>query len=309
LTTLFDEEAQAETIVIGTAMGSLKRQRSPEDDTQANRHKLGMETEHDPLHATHDQAVVDELHSEEHDSNSGRNTLGLMSFKRDLFTDDKHKPLDEKVLKAFSAFRRLDEELDLPALLSKITAKDNRLQSLSSDEAEVLLTGNPSLRSLLQEGWKEDSFRKVRQLGMLLVLIYTLYLTKRYSEILWPEYRYPSSGQDLPSRVSAGQSESGPSAFVPVSLFTLRLILSYLVTMQSWSIDYVGSGSSCLYEYLTNIAMDEDKYARYTSIIQSSGMGKSRMIDELSKTHLVVPLNFRQDSKGNFLSKPNLFMM
>jgi hypothetical protein len=44
--------------------------------------------------------------------------------------------------------------------------------------------------------------------------------------------------------------------------------------------------------------MDEDNYARYTSIVQSSGMGKSRTVDELSKTHLVVPMNLRQESKG-----------
>jgi hypothetical protein len=44
--------------------------------------------------------------------------------------------------------------------------------------------------------------------------------------------------------------------------------------------------------------MDEDNYARYTSIVQFSGMEKSCMIDELSKTHLVVPMNLCQESKG-----------
>ncbi len=32
-------------------------------------------------------------------------------------------------------------------------------------------------------------------------------------------------------------------------------------------------------------------YGRFLSIVQSSGTGKSRMIDELSKEHLVVPIN------------------
>jgi hypothetical protein len=41
-------------------------------------------------------------------------------------------------------------------------------------------------------------------------------------------------------------------------------------------------------------------YARYTSIVQSSGMGKSRAIDELSKKHLVVPLCLREGSNGKF---------
>jgi hypothetical protein len=73
---------------------------------------------------------------------------------------------------------------------------------------------------------------------------------------------------------------------------------SNAATLQSWAIKYVGDASVSLYEHLTSQPMDEDNYARYTSIVQSSGMGKSRTIDELSKTHLVVPMNLRQESKG-----------
>jgi hypothetical protein len=70
--------------------------------------------------------------------------------------------------------------------------------------------------------------------------------------------------------------------------------------MQSWDIKYVGNADDLLYDHLSSYPKDEDKYARYTSIVQSSGMGKSRAIDELSKKHLVVPLNLREDSKGEF---------
>ena len=76
------------------------------------------------------------------------------------------------------------------------------------------------------------------------------------------------------------------------------LSVSNAATLQSWAIKYVGDASVSLYEHLTSHPMDEDNYARYTSIVQSSGMGKSRTIDELSKTHLVVPMNLRQESKG-----------
>jgi hypothetical protein len=72
--------------------------------------------------------------------------------------------------------------------------------------------------------------------------------------------------------------------------------------MQSWDIGYVGNADDLLYDHLGSYPKDEDKYARYTSIVQSSGMGKSRAIDELSKKHLVVPLNLREDSKGKFLN-------
>jgi hypothetical protein len=71
--------------------------------------------------------------------------------------------------------------------------------------------------------------------------------------------------------------------------------------MQSWDIKYVGNADDLLYDHLANYPKDEDQYARYTSIVQSSGMGKSRTIDEVSKKHLVVPLCLREESKGESL--------
>jgi hypothetical protein len=46
--------------------------------------------------------------------------------------------------------------------------------------------------------------------------------------------------------------------------------------------------------------MDDTKreYAKYISIIQSSGMGKSRMIDEVSKTKFTIPLCLRSGITG-----------
>jgi len=44
---------------------------------------------------------------------------------------------------------------------------------------------------------------------------------------------------------------------------------------------------------------DNRIYAHYAAIVQSSGMGKSRMVDELGKTHFVIPINLRaQHSTG-----------
>ena len=45
--------------------------------------------------------------------------------------------------------------------------------------------------------------------------------------------------------------------------------------------------------------MELDKnnvYALYCSIIQSSGMGKSRLLDQLSKTYFMIPINLRNAS-------------
>jgi hypothetical protein len=96
------------------------------------------------------------------DTNS---TLTRVSSERDLFTDDDHMPLDAELMKTFSAFRKLNEEPDLPALLSLITLGDKRLITLPPGEAEDLLTRQTSINMVLQTAWKEASFKEVRQLG------------------------------------------------------------------------------------------------------------------------------------------------
>ena len=70
--------------------------------------------------------------------------------------------------------------------------------------------------------------------------------------------------------------------------------------MCSWDIDYVGNADDLLYDHIKYYAIQDSDFARYTSIIQSSGMGKSRMIDKLSKKHLVVLLNLCEDTNGDF---------
>ena len=93
-------------------------------------------------------------------------TLTRVSRERDVFTNDHHQALDAKILKAFSAFRTHHEEPHLPALLFHITGGDERLVALTEDKAEELLTREPSIRTVLQDAWKEGSFDSVRQLGV-----------------------------------------------------------------------------------------------------------------------------------------------
>jgi hypothetical protein len=95
-----------------------------------------------------------------------------VSRERDHFIDDDHKPLDAKLMKTFSAFRELNREPDLPALLCNITLGDNRLITLKEEEAEELLTRQPSISAILQKAWKEASFKEVRQLGAFFVLCF-----------------------------------------------------------------------------------------------------------------------------------------
>jgi hypothetical protein len=70
-------------------------------------------------------------------------------------------------------------------------------------------------------------------------------------------------------------------------------------TVKSWSVPYQGNSARALYEYM-QFHGNPDLYARILAIVQSSGMGKSRMIDQLSKYHFVIPLNLRDGESGRF---------
>ncbi len=64
---------------------------------------------------------------------------------------------------------------------------------------------------------------------------------------------------------------------------------------RSWKADYIGEGSlSALAKHVEN-QMKSKLYARYCSIVQSSGMGKSRLLDEFSKAHFLIPINLRPE--------------
>ncbi|KAF8514093.1 hypothetical protein BU17DRAFT_94784 [Hysterangium stoloniferum] len=68
-------------------------------------------------------------------------------------------------------------------------------------------------------------------------------------------------------------------------------------TIKSWSHPFQGRIDDILYEYITK-HNDPNVYARLLPIVQSSGMGKSRLIDEFSKKHFVVPFNLRAWQQG-----------
>jgi hypothetical protein len=92
--------------------------------------------------------------------------LTRVSRERDVFIDDDHKIYDGKIMNTFNLHRKHNEEPDLPALLSITTLGDKRLLNLTPDEADELLTREPSIKMVLQRAWQEGSFREVRQLGV-----------------------------------------------------------------------------------------------------------------------------------------------
>ena len=73
--------------------------------------------------------------------------------------------------------------------------------------------------------------------------------------------------------------------------------------MTSWDATYVGHAHKVLYEVAKEQSQENTvTYARYLAIVQSSGMGKSRTVDELSKEHLLIPINLRMTGTGKYIS-------
>ena len=81
-----------------------------------------------------------------------------------------------------------------------------------------------------------------------------------------------------------------------------NLLIVFLATESAWTTQYRGEAPAALWTRIKETMNKADRYARYLAIVQSSGTGKSRMIEELSKTHLVIPVNLRGSSEtGLFL--------
>ena len=64
---------------------------------------------------------------------------------------------------------------------------------------------------------------------------------------------------------------------------------------QSWFAPFVGRDAlDALLNHVNNERNKEGAYVPFCSFVQSSGMGKSRLIDELSRTYFLIPVNLRE---------------
>ena len=68
----------------------------------------------------------------------------------------------------------------------------------------------------------------------------------------------------------------------------------------SWNVPFIGDHVvNALKVHIQKVLRQGNLYASYCSIVQSSGMGKSRLLDEFSKRHFLIPINLRdEDSQG-----------
>ncbi|VDB88491.1 unnamed protein product [Peniophora sp. CBMAI 1063] len=72
-------------------------------------------------------------------------------------------------------------------------------------------------------------------------------------------------------------------------------------TVKSWEQPFEGRAHAALWAHIVgHFKRQPRNYSPYCFIVQSSGTGKSRCVDELSKTHLVAPLNVRRPGSRGF---------
>lgn len=65
---------------------------------------------------------------------------------------------------------------------------------------------------------------------------------------------------------------------------------------------FIGNAHEVLWHHIVAYSSESlDKfYAYYVSVIQSSGMGKSRIVARISEDHLVVPISLKRDTNGRY---------
>jgi hypothetical protein len=83
-----------------------------------------------------------------------------------------------------------------------------------------------------------------------------------------------------------------------------------LAIENAWKVDYRGDGAALFKSGLDD--MNESRgdmlYANFVPIVQSSGMGKSRLVDETAKLIFTIPFCFRTEEDGEDFISPSRFM-
>ncbi|KAF5371045.1 hypothetical protein D9757_010297 [Collybiopsis confluens] len=143
------------------------------------------------------------------------------------------------------------------------SAADYGLKPLGLQEAEKLIAQYPQLGSAVNEAWIQGAhFKKIRGIPLL---------------------------RENP------QDAIGSTTNEPLYRASVR------VTEKSWDHSYIGDAYLALEKHITEYRKNLDNsYVPYCAIVQSSGTGKSRTVDEFSKYHFVVPLNLRKPSAEGF---------
>ena len=97
-------------------------------------------------------------------------------------TDEEYIKLDNKIFRHFKANVKIDEMPDPDDLLSTLTFQDDKLKTLSEEEAEELIAEFPTLKEHLENAWHRRSLKETRQLGAsrMTALFYFLNLNQQF---------------------------------------------------------------------------------------------------------------------------------
>jgi hypothetical protein len=71
--------------------------------------------------------------------------------------------------------------------------------------------------------------------------------------------------------------------------------------VDSWETDYQGNAANVLYDTISVYLAEREVYSQHASIVNSSGTGKSRMVDELGKTVVTVPMCLREPGSNGLI--------
>ncbi|KAI0253843.1 hypothetical protein BJV78DRAFT_133573 [Lactifluus subvellereus] len=95
-------------------------------------------------------------------------------------------------------------------------------------------------------------------------------------------------------------TDPGPDFSEPVDMLVPRKSSEQVVEL-SWTADFVNQDAlEGLERHVIQQMAERHNYAPFCSIVQSSGMGKSRLVDEFSKVHFLIPIILRKKGSNGF---------
>ena len=154
--------------------------------------------------------------------------------------------------------------------------------------AMTLVEGNPDLEAELWQAWEAKSFKHIRNLSMCATFITCIRVAN-------PKSRNSSSSTTHSNGYGCGIS-SARERYISQRLIrpNAHRFLP-LATEDSWERTYIGQAADALWMHIARHYEPNNTkvYAHYAAIVQLSGMGKSRTVDELGKQHFSIPMNLR----------------
>ena len=82
-----------------------------------------------------------------------------------------------------------------------------------------------------------------------------------------------------------------------------------LAAVDAWDTRYEGNAADVLLATISSsLDFERNVYARHTCIVNSSGTGKSRMVDELSRKVITMPMCFREEGTRGLILR-DLFLV